>query len=449
MDETGRTDTDSPVTDASSDGRSAADAKRAQRLMSSPKRTLDQRATPRKKRANAPAIGSAGARRGPYRVPDGQGHGEAHPPALPDFVPHGRAPAGDRAGDPPRRRGLQRDERGRLRAALLRRPLRAGLAGHRADRRAAGRRRRRAGELLAAPGELPPAGDRVLRRRAGRAADRAVAARRRVRLRRAAAPGPAADLVGALEPDERARAALGRPRHQGLGRRPRALPAPGEDRDRDLPQQDDHVRLLHDGPRRHGHAQGRPLPPALQGRVLPARLRPRAQGAARLPPVAHPRQGRLRDEGRARLQGPARGLRPAPVRQPRRLAVRRPGRDRRDRDLRAHRLADRAPLRPLRRGPARRHRRRHRLRDAVRRSPPAHRLGAAARRARPRARAARARARARRARRAAARAPPGRHARARRPGRRRRRATRPRPSRRPTARAARRPRSGPSASRGS
>ena len=46
------------------------------------------------------------------------------------------------------------------------------------------------------PGELPPAGDRVHRRRAGLAADRADAARRRVRLRRAAAPGAAADLVG-------------------------------------------------------------------------------------------------------------------------------------------------------------------------------------------------------------------------------------------------------------
>ena len=106
---------------------------------------------------------------GPYRVAHGQGHGEAHPPALPDLVSHGGAPAGDRAGDPPRRRGLQRDERGRLRAPLLRRPLRARLARHRADRRAPGRRRRRAGELLAAPGELPPPGDRLLRRRARRA----------------------------------------------------------------------------------------------------------------------------------------------------------------------------------------------------------------------------------------------------------------------------------------
>ena len=67
----------------------------------------------------------------------GEGHREAHPPALADLVPDGRAPAGHRAGDPPRRRGLQRDERGRLRAALLRRPRRARVAGHPAHRRQA------------------------------------------------------------------------------------------------------------------------------------------------------------------------------------------------------------------------------------------------------------------------------------------------------------------------
>ncbi len=44
--------------------------------------------------------------------------------------------------------------------------------------------------------------------------------------------------------------------------------------------------------------------------------------APRLPALADPRQGRLRDEGRARLQAPDR-LRPARLRQPRRLAVRR------------------------------------------------------------------------------------------------------------------------------
>ena len=81
----------------------------------------------------------------------------------------------------------------------------------------------RAGELLAAPGELPPARDRVHRQGARGAADRAEPARRRIRLRRAAAPGAAADHLGTAEPAARARAALGRARHHRLGRRPRAL----------------------------------------------------------------------------------------------------------------------------------------------------------------------------------------------------------------------------------
>ena len=84
------------------------------------------------------------------------------------------------------------------------------------SRRQAGRRARRAGELLAAAGELPPAGDRVRRRRAGRPADRADAARRRVRLRRAAAARAAADLLGPPEPAAGARAALDRARHHRL-----------------------------------------------------------------------------------------------------------------------------------------------------------------------------------------------------------------------------------------
>ena len=52
-----------------------------------------------------------------------------------------------------------------------------------------------------------------------------------------------------------------------LGRRARADGAPGEDRDGDLPQQDDPVRLLHDGARRGGRPPGGPLPPALPGRA--------------------------------------------------------------------------------------------------------------------------------------------------------------------------------------
>ena len=138
-----------------------------------------------------------------------------------------------------------------------------------------------------------------------RAADRALAARRRVRLRRAAAPRAPADLLGPPEPPPRARPALGRARHH---RRPRAgasSPAPGEDRHRDLPPQDDRVRLLHDGARRGGRPARRPLPAALPGRpVLPRRPLARARRHPRLPALAHPRQGRLRDQGRARLPAP-------------------------------------------------------------------------------------------------------------------------------------------------
>ena len=51
-----------------------------------------------------------------------------------------------------------------------------------------------------------------------------------------------------------------------------------------------------------GEAQGRPLPPALPRRaVLPGRPLARARRRPRVPAVAHPRQGRLRVEGRARL----------------------------------------------------------------------------------------------------------------------------------------------------
>ena len=282
---------------------------------------------------------------------DGKGHREADPPVVADLLPDGRAQAGHGAGDQTRRGGLQRHERRRVRAALLRGPLGARIAAHPADRRAADRRRGRAGELLAAPGELPPARDCLLRQGARCAADRAEPARRRIRLRRAAAPGAATDHLGAPEPAARARAAVGRARHHRLRRRARVLRAPGEGRDGDLPQQDDHLRLLHDGARRGRRAPRRPLPPAVPGRpVLPARLRPRAQGRARIPSLANPRKGLLRDEGRARFPPPGR-LRPALLRQPRRLAAGRGAGRGRGADLRADRLAGRTPLRPLRRDP--------------------------------------------------------------------------------------------------
>ena len=153
--------------------------------------------------------------------------------------------------------------------------------------------------------------DRVHRRRAGGAADRAAAARRRVRLRRAAAARAPADLLGTPQPAARSRAAHGRAGHHRLGRRSRRLPAPGEDRDGDLPPQDGRVRLLHDGARRPRHPPRRPLPAALPGRtVLRGRALARARRDPRLPTLAHPGQGRLRDQGRARLPA-ARRLRPA------------------------------------------------------------------------------------------------------------------------------------------
>ena len=104
--------------------------------------------------------------------------------------------------------------------------------------------------------------DQVHRRRAGGAADRAVAARRRVRLRRAAAPRAAADLLGPAQPARRPRPALGRAGPHRQRRRARPLPAPGEGRDRDLPPQDDHLRVPHDGARR-GRPSARSTPTTL------------------------------------------------------------------------------------------------------------------------------------------------------------------------------------------
>src|SRR3954447_21718331 len=157
---------------------------------------------------------------------DGQGHGKAHPAAVADLLPDGRAPARHGPGDPPRRRGVQRHERGRVRPPLLRRPRRARIPGDPALGRPAGRRRRRAGELLAAAGELPPPGDRVLGLRARRAADGALAARRRVRLRRTTASRPSADLLGPAQSAQRARAAGRGARDHRLRRRGRGVRPP-------------------------------------------------------------------------------------------------------------------------------------------------------------------------------------------------------------------------------
>ncbi len=148
---------------------------------------------------------------------NGQGHREAHPAAVADLVPDGGAAAGLGARDQAGRRGLLADERRGLRAPLLRRPRGARVARHRTEGGEAGRGLLRGRELHAAAGELLPAGDRVLRRGAGRAAHGAHAARRRVRLRGAAAAGAAAALLGQALAADGARAAL-----RGAGRDRRA-----------------------------------------------------------------------------------------------------------------------------------------------------------------------------------------------------------------------------------
>ena len=165
-------------------------------------------------------------------------------------------------------------------------------------------------------------------------AHRAAAARRRVRLRRAAAAGAAADLLGPPEPAELARAAHGRARDHRLGRRPRGLAAAGQDRDRDLPPQDDRVRLLHDGARRDWARAGstptscstraasstssgartsatRSASSACRGSAARSATRPRPSTTSSAPPTS------------------TRALR-----QPDRLAVRRSDRHRRDLDRR-------------------------------------------------------------------------------------------------------------------
>ena len=318
----------------------------------------------------------------------GKGHREAHPAAVADLVPDGGAAAGLRARDQAGRRGLLADERRGVRAPLLRRSRGARFARHPPQGRQAGRGLLRGRELLAAARELLPAGDRVHRRGARRAAHVAVAARRRVRLRGAAAARAAAAVLGQAVAARRARGAVGGARgHRGC-RRARPVAAPVEGGDRDLPPQDDRLRLLHDRSRHHGVAQGRPLPPALQGRaVLPDRLLARARRHARVPRLAHPREGRLLVEGRARLQ-PPRGVRSARLRDPHRLAARRPDRARADLAVGPDRLAGAAPLRPRRRGHG--GRRRRDLRDRLRERPPDGLLGAGAGRARPRRRPARA-----------------------------------------------------------
>ena len=215
------------------------------------------------------------------------------------------------------------------------------------------RRGRRAGELLAAPGELPPPRNRVHRQGARRAADRAEPARRRIRLRRAAAPGAAADHVGPAEPAAGARAAHGGARHHGVRRRPRALGAPGEGRDGDLPQQDDPVRLLHDRARRGGARRVDPYHLLFQGGQFYLLGYSHEREAVRVFRLSRIR-GKVSYATKAEhdFRRPA-DFDPRAYASPRRLAAGRGARRRGDPALRADRLAGRTPLRPLRGDPRR------------------------------------------------------------------------------------------------
>ena len=250
--------------------------------------------------------------------------------------------------------------------------------------REAGRRPGRAGELLAPAGELPPAADRVHRRGAGRAAHGAAAARRRVRLRRAAAARAPADLVGPAQPADPARAAHGRARASP------ARPAATRSRSawpRSRPRSSGARRSCSTTTRwsatRSATRRVDPYQLLYQGGQFYVVGRSHERDAIRVFRLSRIR-GKVGYATKAEhdFQRPAR-LRPARVRQPDRLAVRRPDR-RAPRSGSASRiaLADRAPLRPLRRDAPRRRGRRPRLHHALRQRPPADRLGARPRRER-------------------------------------------------------------------
>ena len=200
------------------------------------------------------------------------------------------------------------------------------------------------------PGELPPAGDRVHRRRAGRPADGADACST------ASSPTPSRCASRSSRSRGAARARCRRPssaRSRSASPPPPAAttsPSAWPRSRRRSSAARRSLRLLHDGPRRARRAQGRPLPAAVPGRpVLPRRPLARARRHPRLPPLAHPRQGRLRHEGRARLPAPRRASTRAPTRTAIDWQFGDPVGDRRGPDRRADRLAGRAPLRPLRR----------------------------------------------------------------------------------------------------
>ena len=186
------------------------------------------------------------------------------------------------------------------------------------------RRRRRAGELLAAPRELPPAGDRVHRRGAGEPADRAR------RCSTASSPTPSRCGSRSSRSPGAARRRSARP-SSARSRWASPASAGGHELSQRLAKIEtaifrnktitfEYYTMERDevGARKvdpyHLLFQG--------GQFYLLGHTPRARRAARLPPRADPRQGRLRDEGRARLPPPRR-LRPARLRRARRLAVRR------------------------------------------------------------------------------------------------------------------------------
>ena len=231
--------------------------------------------------------------------------------------------------DPPRRRGLLGHDRGRLRAALLRRPGGARVArdpAHASTSRPTASPSRRT--TRCAPRGLPPAGDRLHRPGAGLAADGAQPARRRVRLRRAAAARAAADHLGPAEPARRCRtsarsasASPPRPAATTLSQRLAKIDTAIYRRKRI----EFEYYTMADARDGAAQASTRTSCCSRAGSSTSSATRHERDAIRVFRPRPHPRQGRLRDEGRARLPAPGR-LRPARVRQPHPVAARRPGR---------------------------------------------------------------------------------------------------------------------------
>ena len=228
--------------------------------------------------------------------------------------------------------------------------------------------------------------DRVHRRRARLAADRAHAARRRVRLRRAAAPGAAADLLGPAQPAARARPA--RASRSASPARPAATTSPSawrRSRRRSSATRRSPSTTTRWSATRSGARKVDPYHLLFQGGQFYLLGRSHERDALRVfrlsrirGKVAYATKAEHDFKRPSRLR-PARATPTAPS-----GSSATPIGDGRGLDLRAHRLAGRAPLRPLRRDRAGRGRRASsapRYANAA----PARVLGAGARRARPRA----------------------------------------------------------------